>query len=169
MLQSRKGISPLIATVLLIAFAVALGAVVMSWGRGYIETTATFAEEKSAAEMRCTMDVELDYAIVNNQKKVCFGDMNEDNINITDLDYDEYVNNKEAVEEVPDFDPTAEVDYIEMVIENGRSTELVGLQITVLGKKEIVSFEYNRTITEAAMVRIRLPWNVAELGDIEQI
>lgn len=32
----RKGVSPLIATVLLIAFAVALGAVVMNWGRTYL-------------------------------------------------------------------------------------------------------------------------------------
>ncbi len=31
--KGKKGISPLIATILLIAFAVALGAVVMSWGR----------------------------------------------------------------------------------------------------------------------------------------
>ena len=31
--RSRSGLSPLIATILLIAFAVALGAVVMNWGR----------------------------------------------------------------------------------------------------------------------------------------
>ena len=31
-LQSKKGVSPLIATILLIAFAVALGSVVMNWG-----------------------------------------------------------------------------------------------------------------------------------------
>ena len=30
--QSKKGVSPLIATILLIAFAVALGSVVMNWG-----------------------------------------------------------------------------------------------------------------------------------------
>jgi len=30
---NKKGVSPLIATVLLIAFAVALGAVIMNWGR----------------------------------------------------------------------------------------------------------------------------------------
>jgi flagellin-like protein len=32
--DSRKGLSPLIATVLLIAFAVALGVMVMNWGKG---------------------------------------------------------------------------------------------------------------------------------------
>ena len=33
----KKGVSPLIATVLLIAFAVALGAVVMNWGKTQIQ------------------------------------------------------------------------------------------------------------------------------------
>ncbi len=32
--ESKGGISPIVATVLLVAFAVALGAVVMSWARG---------------------------------------------------------------------------------------------------------------------------------------
>jgi flagellin-like protein len=32
-IKQKRGVSPLIATILLIAFAVALGAVVMSWGR----------------------------------------------------------------------------------------------------------------------------------------
>jgi len=32
-IKNKKGVSPLIATILLIAFAVALGAVIMSWGR----------------------------------------------------------------------------------------------------------------------------------------
>lgn len=42
MFDNRRGVSPLVATVLLIAFSVALGAVVMSWGESYIEKKATF-------------------------------------------------------------------------------------------------------------------------------
>lgn len=42
MLESKRAISPLIATVLLIVFSVALGAVVMSWGESYIEEKAEF-------------------------------------------------------------------------------------------------------------------------------
>lgn len=38
MKMSKKGISPLVATILLIAFAIALGAVVMSWGKDHIST-----------------------------------------------------------------------------------------------------------------------------------
>lgn len=52
MFKSKKSISPLVATILLLAFAVALGSVVMSWGKGLIEkassteTTVTLEECK---------------------------------------------------------------------------------------------------------------------------
>ena len=36
--MNRRGLSPLVATVLLIAFAVALGAVIMSLGKSYVES-----------------------------------------------------------------------------------------------------------------------------------
>jgi|TARA_B100002003_G_C14113175_1_gene535379 flagellin-like protein len=36
----KKGVSPLIATILLIGFAVALGAVVMNWGKTIVEETS---------------------------------------------------------------------------------------------------------------------------------
>ena len=35
--KNRRGVSPLIATVLLIAFAVALGTVIMNWGRSELQ------------------------------------------------------------------------------------------------------------------------------------
>lgn len=44
MFHSKKGVSPLIATVLLIVFSIALGAVVMSWGEAYIEEKAEFVQ-----------------------------------------------------------------------------------------------------------------------------
>jgi flagellin-like protein len=44
MFNNKRGISPLFATILLIAFSVALGAVVMSWGESYIEEKAEFAK-----------------------------------------------------------------------------------------------------------------------------
>lgn len=170
--KSKRGISPLIATVLLIAFAVALGAVVMSWGRGYIESTATFAEEKSAAEMRCTMDVELGFAVIDNQKKVCVGNMSDlgTQTEIEDaLEYPAMIGNTEEVEDIFGFDPVTGEHYIDMVVENGPSTELKGLQISVLGTDEIVIYEYNRTIGPAGLVRIQVPWDIIELGEIEQV
>ena len=44
MFHSKKGVSPLIATVLLIIFSIVLGAVVMSWGEAYIEDKAEFVK-----------------------------------------------------------------------------------------------------------------------------
>lgn len=66
--KSKKAISPLIATVLLIAFAVALGAVVMSWGRGYVEDTTNLAESSSGATMSCSMNTGIKF-VKNEDRK----------------------------------------------------------------------------------------------------
>lgn len=39
--MNKRALSPLIATVLLIAFAIALGAIVMSLGKNYIQSIST--------------------------------------------------------------------------------------------------------------------------------
>jgi len=73
-LKNKRGVSPLIATVLLIAFAVALGAVVMNWGRTYVEETANYAKSKSGTEVRCSMDVRIQEVKVGQTVKVCYND-----------------------------------------------------------------------------------------------
>ncbi len=45
---NKKAVSPMVATILLIAFAIALGAVVMNWGKGYIEEKAEFVQGGAA-------------------------------------------------------------------------------------------------------------------------
>lgn len=79
---SRKAVSPLIATVLLIAFAVALGAVVMNWGRGYVDDTTQFASEKSAKEIRCSMDISMKFVEFSDEKQICL-DNGTNTINFT--------------------------------------------------------------------------------------
>jgi len=49
-MMNRRGLSPLVATVLLIAFAVALGAVIMSLGKSYVES---IPEEISTGDAVC--------------------------------------------------------------------------------------------------------------------
>ena len=68
-IRSKKGVSPLIATVLLIAFAVALGAIVMNWGREYIEDTQASVEMRQAETNACTFDVSL--SLVELGEKPC--------------------------------------------------------------------------------------------------
>lgn len=72
MVMSKKAVSPLIATVLLIAFAVALGAVVMNWGRGYVEDTANDARERSDVEVKCASEVDIDIVSVDSVPQVCY-------------------------------------------------------------------------------------------------
>lgn len=74
MLTSKKGVSPLIATVLLIAFAVALGAVVMNWGRGYVEDTANIARERSDTEVKCASDVDIAIVEIDGTPQICYND-----------------------------------------------------------------------------------------------
>jgi len=71
--SSKKAVSPLIATVLLIAFAIALGAVVMNWGRGYIEAEAV--EDETIAEGEtdpCAADISLKLLMLGDKKDLCF-------------------------------------------------------------------------------------------------
>ncbi|MBN1544355.1 hypothetical protein JW898_02730 [Candidatus Woesearchaeota archaeon] len=72
MFASRKAVSPLIATVLLIAFAVALGAVVMNWGRGYVEDTANIARERSDTEVTCASEVDIGIVEIDSVPQICY-------------------------------------------------------------------------------------------------
>lgn len=68
---NKRGISPLIATVLLIAFAVALGAVVMNWGRSYVEDTAANAQKTSQIKVDCSLSVSLAIKEISGDPKIC--------------------------------------------------------------------------------------------------
>lgn len=67
-MMRKRGVSPLIATVLLIAFAVALGAIVMNWGRTYVEDTQEFAREGSEGDLVCSSPENIGFEI----RKVSF-------------------------------------------------------------------------------------------------
>ena len=68
MMKSKRGISPLIATVLLIAFAVALGAVVMSWGKTYVamDDTERVACNKADLKIHEIQGPELSFSRAGN-------------------------------------------------------------------------------------------------------
>ena len=51
---TKKGISPLIATVLLIGFSVALAAVVMTWGLDYVRNTQQNVGDKTEQFLKCS-------------------------------------------------------------------------------------------------------------------
>ncbi|MEK6837920.1 MAG: archaellin/type IV pilin N-terminal domain-containing protein, partial [Nanoarchaeota archaeon] len=71
--RNKKGVSPLIATVLLIAFAVALGAVVMNWGRGFVQQQTSEAEKTTQTKLGCSLKVNIKVAEIDGVPQVCYG------------------------------------------------------------------------------------------------
>ena len=58
--MNKRGVAPLVATIFLIILAVALGVVVMNFGRAQIEEAA-----------QCPVNIGLKFVELNNQKQIC--------------------------------------------------------------------------------------------------
>jgi len=58
--MDKRGISPLIATVLIIGFTVALAAVIMTWGQSFSRGIQEQTEETSTQQITCAQDVMFD-------------------------------------------------------------------------------------------------------------
>ena len=80
--SSKRAISPLVATVMLIAFAVALGAVVMNWGKGYIEETKIAPQgqveltppspSSPTVTTPCEQDIKIQLLTISGRPDICF-------------------------------------------------------------------------------------------------
>ncbi|MDD3263747.1 MAG: BspA family leucine-rich repeat surface protein [Candidatus Nanoarchaeia archaeon] len=68
----KKSVSPLIATVLLIAFTVAIGSVVMNWGTSYIKEEQVKATSTSDVRLTCATNVNLKLMKINNLQDYCY-------------------------------------------------------------------------------------------------
>ncbi len=70
--DTRRGLTPLVATILLVAFSVGLGALVMSWGEEYIEEKAEFVQ--GTAEVKSGCDVaKISVIKIGGASQACFG------------------------------------------------------------------------------------------------
>ncbi|MBI4150940.1 hypothetical protein HY492_02330 [Candidatus Woesearchaeota archaeon] len=69
--MNNRGISPLIATVLLIAFSVALGAVVMSYGEEYVEQQAEFVNHGTEVSGNVCDAVNVQLITIKGQQELC--------------------------------------------------------------------------------------------------
>jgi len=72
MFDNQRGITPLVATVLLVAFSVGLGALVMSWGEEYIAEKAEFAQGTPEVKNTCDL-AKIDIIKIAGQPQVCIG------------------------------------------------------------------------------------------------
>ncbi len=79
----KKGISALIATVLIIGFTIAIAAIILTWGTGYFKGLQKDVGESSEEQTECLLDVGFDvtceydksdgatkYSIINNKGSV---------------------------------------------------------------------------------------------------
>ncbi len=70
MIMNKKGISPLIATVLILGFTVALAAVIMTWGTSFTKDMQKTTKETADIQVVCATDVDFDI------KSVCYNEPN---------------------------------------------------------------------------------------------
>ena len=68
---NKKAISPLIATVLLIAFSISVGVLVVNWGQNYVENQTREAGERADTQMACGLDVDLDFVYAGATPQIC--------------------------------------------------------------------------------------------------
>jgi len=70
--MDKRGVTPLFATLLLIAFSVGLGAIVMSYGEAYVEEQATFVTQPEIGILCDTADVQV--IAVRGERQICVRD-----------------------------------------------------------------------------------------------
>lgn len=87
MFNDKRGISPIISTVLLIAFTITLFLLVSSWIRGnLIDESLSSTEEKLAGQLDClSTTVELKSACVDNIASAANVQLNVDNVGDTSV------------------------------------------------------------------------------------
>ena len=67
----KKGVSPIIAAVLLVVITIAIGATTMAFIRSLADTNLDSANE-AATRILCGADLNLEIPIVNDQYKICY-------------------------------------------------------------------------------------------------
>lgn len=79
---TKKAISPLIATVLLIAFAVTLGAIVLNFSQESTLELRDEASDKIERGLTCSLDLVIDVLEINNEKFICYNRSHSNNLEV---------------------------------------------------------------------------------------
>ena len=152
--RSRKGVSPLISTVLLIAFAVALGAVVMNWGSDYVKNTAKSTSTTSDTDVKCSMNAYLDLVEFGGTPCLCYNN---------ETDY-------ERIEFVLINGPNVKTESIYVTVLSNTSQIVQGLLNTSIGIGEAkrLNISYNKD-TNGEPKQIRFVPKIKIDGVIEPV
>lgn len=140
----KKGISPLIATVLLIGFAIGLGAIVMNWGRSYAKEGIERTEFESETKQKCKLDAGLRVYKIDGRKQVCAN----------------YTSNP------PD------APYLDIMIENGPIVDIDGLHLIMSDSDGNIWVDIidDSSISRAGVLHLKHPYDEAVIiPDIVQI
>jgi flagellin-like protein len=126
LLKNKRGLSPLIATILLIAFAVAIGAVVMNIGR-------TTLIPDPDAKIFSILEVQ-------GKQQICY------------------------------FDKGTE-SLLEITLKNGADTEIVNLQLSIIGKKDINNLNnlLTQPIQKSEVKRVAVKYDGAAVGQLTKV
>lgn len=81
-ISNKQGISPLIATVLLLVFALTLGAVVMNFTQSSTLELRDQASDKIERGLTCSFDLDLTVLEINNYKYICYNRSGNNNIEV---------------------------------------------------------------------------------------
>ena len=69
-MRNKKGISPLIATVLLIGFTVALAGIVITWGSNFVKNITSGTEERTESTLACAGDLNFDRLVPSSMERI---------------------------------------------------------------------------------------------------
>lgn len=145
-LKNKKGIAPLIATVILVAFAVSLGALVINWNRQYVEDIADFSRDEGSTSVACSFDLGLAITDVKGERQICID--NNNNILLT------LENNKRnPIEEVRARITTNESIYGPMKIDKISGDGIIeGIEGGYAQRGIINESEFNGTIKQILII-----------------
>jgi FlaG/FlaF family flagellin (archaellin) len=125
MKMNKKGITPLIATFLLIGFAVALGAIVMSWGTGYVVADENTADTDDSCDSVSISLADGQVCYDKTQKVVGFAVKNTGQTNVVSFKITAYGNMGSLNEDIgldqalrPSAEVTKTVAYSENIVGN---------------------------------------------------
>ena len=78
----KKAISPLIATVLLIAFSLSLGAIIMNFSESSTVELKDKAADQIERSLKCSLDLSIKVLEIDNSKYICYNRSGSNNLEV---------------------------------------------------------------------------------------
>ena len=124
--MNRKGISPLIAAVLLIAFTMTIAAILATWAQTFGEEQLGEAGERGTEAIECPqLNVDIESASWDDTGGLDALIRNRMRVNVTNIRFEVYSDGSPTVFEPDEFDPIGPVDVRQISADNELETDEV--------------------------------------------